>query len=108
RMMYDVEHIARDMRILEALASEFDTPPVEHHHGYRLYGPAHTMHRPMVDPECIARLTVLISKMDDTVMQMRSLVGVIPADPRSIGHRHDLEHAVPVYVPSRPAVTMPA
>ncbi|MEX0714958.1 MAG: hypothetical protein WD066_00145 [Planctomycetaceae bacterium] len=108
RMMYDVEHIARDMRILEALASEFDTAPVEHHHGYRLYGPEHALRRPMVDPECIARLTVLISTMDDTVMQMRALVGIVPRDRGSIGHRHDLEHAEPVYVPSRPTVTMPA
>lgn len=108
RLMYDVEDIARDMRILGALVADFDTRSVDVHHGHRPYGPAHATRRPMVEPESIARLTVLISKMDETVMEMCYLVGAVPRDPRPIGRRRDLDAAEPIYVPSGPAVTTPA
>ncbi|MEX1096340.1 MAG: hypothetical protein WED34_09845 [Planctomycetales bacterium] len=104
RLMHDVEDIALDMRVLEALAAEFNTRPVDSGHGHRPYGVSHHVHRPAVDPECIARLTVLISNMDGTVAQMRSLVAPAPRDRGPVGHVHDYDHRVPVITP--PAVPL--
>lgn len=96
-LMHDIEDLALDMRVLEALVAELNSPlSVGHGHGH--FSAAHLPRRPLVDPECIARLTVLVSNMSDTIAQMGSLV--LPQSAKPIGHDYlppvD-SHRVPVF-----------